>query len=143
MDKKIGMRIGILVVLIAMAVISFGPCLHDYAKYAIGVVGDTANKYSGYCNFLPQFFCAFSVAEMILLFIGNKKWPRVIGIFLTIAKLAFPFLYYGLDFKEKVVGDLALNTADFTIYKPAVLGYVLLGLGVLTIILYCVDMSND
>ena len=142
MNRKTGIKIALVILLLAMAGISFGPCLKDMSVLTIGTA-KVGNIYSGYCNYLPQFFCVVSLIELILVFIANKKWPKVVGIILTLIKLAFPMVYYGVKVSSKEVGDLVLNSPDFLIFPPTILGYALFALGLAAIILYVIDMSGE
>lgn len=143
MNKKTGLKIGMVILLVLMAGISFGPCLKDAGAMFIGVEEQARIWFPGYCNYLPTFFGIVSLMELILIFVPGKKILRITGILLTIVKLAFPMIYYAVDTSGKNIGDVVLVSPDIRIYPPTVLGYVLYALGLVTVILYVVAMVSE
>ena len=143
MNKKAGIRIGIVVLLVLMAGISFGPCLKDTAIMLIGMDDRAHTWFSGYYNYLPTFFATVTLIEIILIIFPGKKLLRAIGIVLTLLKLAFPMLYYSIELSGKNIGDFVIVTPDIKFYPPTILGYSLFALGLVTLILYVVVMTSE
>ena len=124
--------------LVISAAVSFGPCIRQLNTYIIPTGHLSGSE--GFVEslpYMPFFFCIVSAIEIVLVIVSNRRVLRLIGMVLHLFKMVVPFTLYSLGVFEMAGGLVA------TTYTFSWVGYVLLGIGVITLILYVSDIIKN
>jgi len=135
--KQKNRKLPLIIALVVLAVMSFGPCVYEVHTYVIDsfdvFAGDSFSKTMTY---MPIFFCFVSALEIMLILISNRRWSRIIGIFFHLFKMIVPFFLYS----EGVF--LSYGGLTSITYRFSWFGYIFLAVGVATLVLYVLNLKN-
>ena len=133
--KKKTVNLWLILALIVLAAISFGPCV-EVTKTAIIDHGDimAGDYYLEYESYLPGFFCIVSALELLLAVFPKRRWLRGLGIVLHLFKLGTPILLM----RSGVFGGM--GGLYGTSYALSWLGWILMAVGAGVLGLYIWDL---
>lgn len=122
--------------LVALAAISFGPCIREIKTYVVLRDLIQPTNYVESLPYSPLFFCIVSAIEIVLVIVSNRRVLRLIGMIMHLFKMVVPFALYRMGI-FLMIGD-PVKTYTFSL-----VGYVLLAVGIVTLILYGVDFIKN
>ena len=136
MKKVRDINMLLLLSLVILAVISFGPCIKVYAINIIRPVELLEPiRYKGSLSYSPFFFCTISLIEIALIIVSNRRAFRLIGMIMHILKMLFPITLYRMG--------VFWSIGEAYKYTFSWVGYVLLALGIVILILYGFDFIKN
>lgn len=112
------------VLMIAVLVLSFFPC--NKINHYSGPWSNEITHTVQYVGFMPAFCVIITIIELLLLFLSNRMWSKVIRFVLNLVKITFPIgSFYFQDKLDEIICDIG----GYNIYLGWSV-YVIIGIGI-------------